>query len=50
MNAANRYLEQVYRKANNREVTVASTLEGTVYVPFISGNSIEISEIHDHIC
>ena len=48
MNTANRYLEQVYRKAHNREFTVASTLEGTAYVPFISGNLPDIlCEQHD---
>ena len=38
MAAANRYLEQIYRPAHNREFAVASTLPGTAYVPFISGN------------
>lgn len=42
MNSANRYLEQVYRAAHNREFAVASTLEGTAYVPFISGNLPDI--------
>ena len=48
MNSANRYLEQVYRAAHNREFAVASTLEGTAYVPFISGNLPDIlCEQHD---
>ena len=48
MNAANRYLEQFYRAAHNREFAVASTLEGTTYVPFISGNLPDIlCEQHD---
>jgi Winged helix-turn helix len=37
MAAANRYLDQVYREAHNKEFAVASTLEGSAYVPFISG-------------
>lgn len=37
MHAANQYLDQVYRAAHNREFAVASTLEGSAYVPFISG-------------
>ena len=37
MNSANVYLEQVYRSAHNREFAVASTLEGSAYVPFIHG-------------
>ena len=48
MNSANRYLDQVYRAAHNREFAVASTLEGTAYVPFISGNLPDIlCEQHD---
>ncbi len=42
MNLANDYLEQVYRSAHNREFTVASTLTGCAYVPFISGNLPDI--------
>jgi transposase len=38
MGCANRYLEQTYRQAHNREFAVASTLPGTAYVPFISGS------------
>ena len=42
MNSANRYLEQVYRPAHNREFCVPSTLTGSAYVPFISGNLPDI--------
>ena len=35
MRAANRYLDEVYRAAHNREFAVPSTLEGTAYVPLI---------------
>ena len=42
MDSANRYLDQVYRAAHNREFAVGSTLEGTAYVPFISGNLPDI--------
>ena len=42
MAAANRYLEQVYRPAHNREFAVASTLPGAAYVPFINGNLPDI--------
>ena len=42
MASANRYLEQTYRLAHNREFAVASTLPGTAYVPFISGNLPDI--------
>jgi hypothetical protein len=35
MQAANRYLDEVYRVAYNREFTVPSTLSGTAYVPLI---------------
>lgn len=42
MNAANRYLEQIYRSAHNREFAVASALEGSAYVPFISGSLPDI--------
>ena len=38
MGAANRYLEESYRHAHNREFTVASELAGTAYVPFLSGS------------
>lgn len=37
MNEANHYLEQIYRPAFNREFAQASTMQGTAYVPFISG-------------
>ena len=48
MSSANQYLDQVYRGAHNREFAVASTLEGTAYVPFISGNLPDIlCEQHD---
>ena len=42
MRSANRYLEQVYRGSHNREFGVASTLAGTAFVPFISGNLPDI--------
>ena len=42
MAAANRYLEQVYRAAHNREFGVAATLPGTAYVPFLSGSLPDI--------
>ena len=42
MAAANRYLEQVYRSAHNREFAVPSALPGTAFVPFISGNLPDI--------
>ena len=42
MAAANRYLEQIYRSAHNREFAVPSTLPGTAFVPFISGNLPDI--------
>ena len=42
MASANRYLEQVYRLGHNREFGVPSTLAGTAYVPFISGNLPDI--------
>ncbi len=48
MQCANQYLEQVYRIEHNREFAVASTLQGTAYVPFISGNLPDIlCEQHD---
>jgi transposase len=40
--AANRYLEEVYRPEHNREFGVVSRCEGTAYVPFISGNLPDI--------
>jgi hypothetical protein len=42
MNTANRYLEQVYRAAHNREFTVASTQQASAYVPFLSGSLPDI--------
>lgn len=42
MISANRYLDQVYRPAYNREFCVPSTLTGSAYVPFISGNLPDI--------
>ena len=42
MAAANRYLEQVYRSAHNREFAVPSALPGTAFVPFISCNLPDI--------
>lgn len=42
MEAANRYLEHTYREAHNREFGVASTLDGTAYVPFLSGSLPDI--------
>ena len=42
MHAANQYLDKVYRGAHNREFAVASTLEGSAYVAFISGNLPDI--------
>lgn len=48
MSGANLYLEQVYRAAHNREFAVASTLEGSAYVPFIHGYLPDIlCEQHD---
>lgn len=38
MAEANRYLEQTYRQAHNREFCVTSTLPGTAWVPFLSGS------------
>jgi hypothetical protein len=35
MHTANRYLDEVYRVAHNREFAVPSTLEGVAYVPLI---------------
>jgi len=42
MDSANRYLEQVYRPAHNREFCVPSTLAGTAYVPFLAGSLPDI--------
>ena len=42
MGEANRYLEQTYRASHNREFCVAATLQGTAYVPFISGSLPDI--------
>jgi hypothetical protein len=42
MASANRYLEQVYRASHNREFSVPSTLQGTAYVPFLSGSLPDI--------
>lgn len=42
MTSANRYLERVYRPGHNREFCVPSTLTGSAYVPFISGNLPDI--------
>lgn len=42
MASANRYLEQVYRIGHNREFGVPSTLQGTAYVPFLSGSLPDI--------
>ena len=42
MDSANRYLEEVYMPAHNREFTVPSTCPGTGYVPFISGSLPDI--------
>jgi transposase len=42
MDAANQYLENIYRHSHNREFGVASTLPGTAYVPFLSGSLPDI--------
>ncbi len=42
MAGANRYLDQVYRLAHNREFVVPSTMAGTAFVPFISGSLPDI--------
>ena len=42
MQAANHYLEHTYREAHNREFGVPSTLQGTAYVPFLSGGLPDI--------
>jgi len=42
MQAANRYLEEVYRPAFNREFAKPSTLSGSAYIPFIAGSLPDI--------
>jgi transposase len=42
MGSANQYLDQIYRAGHNREFGVASTLQGSAYVPFISGSLPDI--------
>lgn len=42
MDSANDYLEQIYRLTHNREFCVPSTLDGSAFVPFISGNLPDI--------
>ena len=42
MDSANDYLEQIYRHTHNREFCVPSTLDGSAFVPFISGNLPDI--------
>jgi hypothetical protein len=42
MDAANRYLERIYRQGHNREFGVPSTLPGTAYVAFIGGSLPDI--------
>jgi len=42
MGSANRYIEEIYRPAHNHEFAVPSTLPGTAFVPFISGNLPDI--------
>jgi len=42
MQAANRFLERIYRQGHNREFGVASALAGTAWVPFISGSLPDI--------
>ena len=42
MDAANRYLDNIYRHSHNREFCVASTLAGTAWVPFLSGSLPDI--------
>ena len=42
MDDANRYLERTYREGHNREFCVASTLQGTASVPFLSGSLPDI--------
>jgi hypothetical protein len=42
MDSANRYLEDVYRPAFNREFAKASTMAGSAYVPFLTGSLPDI--------
>lgn len=42
MDSANDYLERIYRLTHNREFCVPSALDGTAFVPFISGNLPDI--------
>jgi transposase len=42
MDAANRYLQEVYRPAFNREFAKASTMAGSAYVPFLKGSLPDI--------
>ena len=50
MGSANRYLEETYMPAYNREFAVASTCPGSAYVPFISGNLPDIlCEHHERV-
>ncbi len=42
MDGANRYLEDHYRGAHNQEFAVPSTVDGSAYVPFISGSLPDI--------
>jgi uncharacterized pyridoxamine 5'-phosphate oxidase family protein len=39
---ANQYLEQLFRTEQNQEFAVASTLQGTANVQFISGSLPDI--------
>ena len=42
MHNANRYLEQVYMPAHNKEFGVASALPGSAFVPFVGGSLPDI--------
>ena len=42
MDGDNIYLERTYRESHNREFCVASTLQGTAFVPFLSGSLPDI--------
>ena len=42
MASANGYLDRVYRDGHNAEFGVASTLQGTAYVPFLTGSLPDI--------
>ena len=42
MAGANRYLDEAYRPAHNREFGVPSSLNGSAFVPFISGSLPDI--------